>query len=186
MSNEYKDWERDKIEEEKEIVAKYPFLRLRDIDGTVDTECKFPMMCLEIPDGWYKLFFQMCDDIKPILEEEGLLEDFYFIQVKEKYNRLRCYSNGKASYKVEDIIGKYEEMAYYICTNCGKPATVETQSYFASFCDDCWKGIFKNEKVEQIQFKNYFIVNTFTAGTHCDEKYISFKDEWERYINEKS
>ena len=183
MSNEYKDWERDKIEEEKEIVAKYPFLRIRNTDGMPDMDAKFPLMSLEIPDGWYKLFFQMCDDIKPILKEEGILEDFYFIQVKEKYNMLRCYSCGKASYKVEDIIGKYEEMARYICTNCGRPATVETKDYIASFCDDCWKDNFRHEKIEWIKFQPYFVVNTFTAGTHCDEKYISFKDEWERYIS---
>ena len=62
MSNEYKDWERDKIEEEKEIVEKYPFLRARNIDGTIDTSSHFPMMGLEIPNGWYQLFFQMCDE----------------------------------------------------------------------------------------------------------------------------
>ena len=78
MSNEYKDWVQDKIEEEKQIVAKYPFLRARNIDGTVDMEAKFPMISLEIPNGWFKLFFQMCDDIKPLLEEEGVLNDFYF------------------------------------------------------------------------------------------------------------
>ena len=89
MSNEYKDWKADRIEEEKQIVEKYPFLRARDIDGTIDTEAEFPMMDLEIPNGWYDLFYQMCDDIKPLVSD-----DFYFLQVKEKYNRLVCYSNG--------------------------------------------------------------------------------------------
>ena len=74
-----KDWIFDKIQEEKLIVEKYPFLHIRDIDGGIDTESKFPMMSLEIPDGWNKLFFQLCDDIKPILEKEGMLYDFYFI-----------------------------------------------------------------------------------------------------------
>ena len=103
MSNEMKDWERERIEEEKQIVAEYPFLRLRDIDGSIDTESKFPMMGLEIPDGWYKLFFQMCSDIKPILEKEGVLDDFYFLQVKEKFNTLRCYHSGVPK-EVDDII----------------------------------------------------------------------------------
>ena len=71
MSNEMRVWEYDKIEDEKLIVKKYPFLHIRDIDGTIDTHSKFPMMSLEIPDGWYELFFQMCDDLKEVLIEEA-------------------------------------------------------------------------------------------------------------------
>lgn len=182
MPNEYKDLEQEKIEEEKRAVAVYPFLRVRDIDGTPDLEAKFPMMSLEIPGGWYKLFFLMCDEIKPLLEEEGLLEDFYFIQVKEKYNYLRCYSNGKASNMVEEIIAKYEQMAPYICTFCGKPAAYETRGYIVSLCEDCLKDNFSNEKVDKIDFKPYFIVRTKTEGAHFDEKKISFASEWDNYL----
>ena len=41
------------------------------------------------------------------LEKEGAkaLEDFYFLQVKEKYNELRCYHTG--SKEIEEIIDKY-------------------------------------------------------------------------------
>ena len=183
MSNEYKDWERDRIEEEKQIVAEYPFLRLRNIDGTVDTESKFPMMPLEIPVGWHKLFFQMCADIKPLLEEEGILDDFYFLQVKEKYNQLRCYSNGIASEEVNNIIDRYGQMAYYICVQCGKPATCETKGYWASFCDDCWKDHCRHENVQPIEFKPYYKVTGFSKGERY-EKAISFEDEWNRYIRE--
>ena len=136
MSNEYKDWAKDRIEEEKQIVAKYPFLRLRNIDGTIDTESEFPMIGLDIPQGWNKLFFQMCSDLKPVLEREGNLQTFYFIQVKEKYNTLRCYHSG-CSQEIQNILDKYEQMAYYVCTVCGKPAICETQGYFASLCDNC-------------------------------------------------
>ena len=180
MSNEYKDWEKDKIEEEKLIVAEYPFLRARNIDGTVDINAKFPMMGLEIPDGWYKLFFQMCEDIKPVLKKYNLLNDFYFLQIKEKYNFLRCYYS-KAPREVDEIIAKYEQMACYVCTICGKPATYETSDYIASFCDDCWKDKVRHQKGDWIEFKPYFTINTVTKGVHCDEKKISFKEEWDRY-----
>lgn len=182
MSNEYKDWECDKIEEEKQVVTEYPFLRVRDIDGTPDFGAKFPMMSLEIPDGWMALFFQMCDAIKPLLEEEGLLNDFYFIQVKEKYNYLRCYSNGRASHKIEEIIAKYEQMAPYVCTICGCPASYETKGYIASLCEDCWKHDMNRCPADKLEFKPYFIVNTKTEGVRFDEKKISFASEWDRYI----
>lgn len=185
MSNEYKDWESDKIEEERQIVAKYPFLHLRNIDGTIDTNSKFPMMCLEIPNGWHKLFFQLCKDITPILEKENKLNEFYFIQVKEKYNYLRCYYSNNAPLKVLEVIAKYEQMSQYICTVCGQPATYQTQGYIASFCTSCWKDYARQEKIDQIiSFKPYFIVNSDTEGVHCDEKMISFADEWTRLFEE--
>lgn len=185
MSNEMKDYMIDKIEEEKQIVAKYPFLQLRDIDGTVDTESEFPMIPLEIPDGWLKLFFQLCEDIKPILEKERIIDNFYFIQVKEKHNSIRCYSNGIASREVEDIINKYEQMSYYVCTRCGRPATCVSTGYWASFCDDCWKDHFRYEDMDWIEFKPYYIVSGFRDGEHYKKK-ISFEDEWSRYIKENS
>ena len=167
-----KDWIANKIEEENQIVAKYPFLRLRGINGTVDIESEFPMIGLEIPNGWNKLFYQMCSDIKPILEEEGVINDFYFIQVKEKYNFMRCYSNRVTSQRVEDIVARYEQMACYICAQCGKPAIYEASDYILSFCDDCWKDYARYDKGKKIEFKSFY------------EKTISFKDEWNRYIKE--
>jgi DNA-directed RNA polymerase subunit RPC12/RpoP len=181
MSNEYKDWEKDKIEEERQIVTEYPFLRVRDIDGTVDTEAKFPMLGLEIPNGWFRLFFQMCDDIKPLLEKEGVLSDFYFIQVKEKYNRLTCYHSGAPTKEVQDIIDKYSIMASYICTNCGKPATYETQGYIASYCEDCWQNIVTHEKIEMLKFKPCYKRIIWSEDGRREE-IVSFKEEWNRYL----
>jgi hypothetical protein len=181
MSNEYKDWERDRIEEEKQVVTKYPFLRLRNIDGTVDTDSEFPMMGLEIPNGWYPLFYQMCDDIKPLLEEEGILNDFYFLQVKEKYNKLICYSNGIASSEVEVILQKYEYISEFICTKCGKPAAFETRGYIASFCNDCWKDFVRHEKGDWLKFLPAYEVVSFQNGNKVKHT-ISVEDEWDRYL----
>lgn len=180
MSNEYKDWERDKIEMENTIVKRFPFLRVRDIDGNADMNAKFPMTGLEIPNGWHSLFFQMCDDIKPILEEKGLLNDFYFIQVKEKYNTLRCYASQSVQ-EVDEILQKYEAMAKYICTVCGKPAEYETKGYIASFCKDCWENRVRHEKCERIRFAPSFHLMGRINGQSY-KKTISFKDEWDRYI----
>lgn len=188
MSNEYLDCERDIVEydilaEQKQVIAKYPFLRVRDIDGTIDTEAEFPMMCLEIPSGWAKLFYQMCSDIKPILEKEGLLDDFYFVQVKEKYNYLVCHSSGEEPAEVSDIIQKYEQMAHYVCTCCGKPATLETRGYFASFCESCGEDHRKHSRVDDIKFEPSFEVWGFRDGAKYN-RIISFENEWNRYIEE--
>ena len=74
-------------------------------------------------------------------------------------------------------------MAYYVCTKCGKPAAYETQDYFASYCEDCWKGLTRHGKVERIEFEPEFTIQTWTKeGTY--EKTISFADEWNRYVKE--
>ena len=178
MSNfaeQFNEWEQEEKARELEWIQKYPFLRRRNSDGTINTEHDFPMMFLEIPFGWQELFFQMCDDIKDLVPE-----DFYFLQVKEKYNYMRCYAT-KCSAEVEAIIAKYEQMAYYVCTYCGKPATFETSGYLASFCDDCWKDHVRHDKGEWIKFEPSFTVTHFNDGEHTKET-ISFKDEWERYL----
>lgn len=177
MPNEMQDWIKERQLNEKRWVEKYPFLRARDIDGSIDTDSAFPMIGLEIPNGWYRLFFQMCEDIKPLVSE-----DFYFIQVKEKYNRLVCYPVNSNT-KVDMILAKYYQIAPYVCIHCGRPATYETKDYIASFCEDCWKGWMRHKRVDLLKFKPYFIINSETENVHYDEKHISFKDEWDKYLN---
>ena len=183
MSNEYRDWEYDKIEEEKQIITEYPFLRVRDIDGSIDTKSKFPMMGLEIPDGWYKLFFKMCSDIKPILEKEGAIDNFYFLQVKEKYNELVCYSNGATSFDVEQILQKYRYLSRFVCTKCGKPATYEATGYLESFCEDCWKDIKRHQNVNRLEFIPTYEVVGFKNGKSYSRT-VNVEDEWNRYVKE--
>ena len=170
MSNEYKDWELDEIAWERSVVEKYPFLKRRNIDGSLDTKSRFPMMCLEIPEGWYRLFFQMCDDIKPYLESAGILDDFYFIQVKEKYNYLRCYWSIAVPIQVLEIIDKYMHLSRFVCTICGAQASSETAGYIASVCECCVDKVPGSTATYPID------------DTSFDEKLISFKSEWERYL----
>lgn len=188
LSNEYKDWEKDKIEEEQQIVQKYPFLHIRDIDGTIDTHSKFPMMSLEIPDGWEMLFTQFCDDLKEVLIEEGHLNTFYFVQIKEKYNRLECYSGHFETDKISQVLRKYEYLSQFVCTQCGKPATIETvQGYIESFCDDCWQAQHRRCMARDIEFDTLFKISTFEISTFGRSTgtvttVINVSDEWNRYL----
>ena len=184
MSNPFKDWYEDMTDEQKKIYhicMEYPFLIPRDIEGNIDEDFEYEYLGLEIPDGWMKLFLQMCADIKPILEEEGLINKFYFIQVKEKYNFMSCYYT-KVPWNIEQIINKYEHMAHYVCTVCGRPATCETTGYFLSFCDDCWKDYMRHASVQEIEFKPYFKSGALINGVHYDERFVLFSEEWNRYL----
>lgn len=174
-------------EQIKALVERYPYLLPRNIEtGEIPEDYDYTYISsLAIPEGWNRLFLQMCEDIRQPLIDAGYLDKFRFSQVKEKYNTLRCYHFG-APKSVDEIIRKYEIMAKYVCTKCGKPATIETQGYIASYCDDCYNKLRFKEQTNfsmTIEFKNYFIYTSYNGKTHKEVKEkISFKDEWDRYV----
>lgn len=186
MSTEYKDWYNDFSERQKKIYnicMEYPFLIPRDIEGNRYEEFDYEYIGLEIPVGWRKLFFQMCADIKPILEKEDAMDDFYFLQVKEKYNELVCYSNGATSLEVEEILQKYKYLSRYVCTKCGRPADYETRGYLASYCMDCWKDRVRHETCGILKFEPTYEVVGFIDGKGYSRT-VNVEDEWNRYIKE--
>lgn len=170
------------VEECKRLVERYPYLLPRNVwtDKVPEDYNYTYIRSLELPNGWRRLFLQMCEDIRQPLIDANYLDKFRFSQIKEKYNLMRCYHFG-APEEVDNIINKYEQMAYYVCTRCGKPATCETQGYFASYCDDCWKDYVRYENVEPIVFKPYFKISGYKNGENY-EKIVSFEDEWNRYL----
>ena len=166
----------------KKLIERYPFLMPRNVwTGEVDEDYDYSYIFpLEIPDGWYKLFFQMCDDLMPVLEETDLLNEFYFLQVKEKYNDLICYT-AISNEKIDHIIEKYENMAHYVCSVCGRPAEVETAGYVISFCNDCWKDFHRHEKIDWLKFEPTFSKFVYELDEYV-EYTISFEEEWNRYL----
>jgi hypothetical protein len=170
----------------KQLVEKYPFLLPRNIftDRLPDDYDYTYIKYLEIPKGWNKLFLQLCEDIRQPLIDEGYLDSFRLTQVKEKFNELRVYHAG-ASDAVEDIIRKYEVMAKYICSHCGKPAEYETcEGYIESFCANCRKELLNRncKSIKPIIFEDSFVLTQYDKTLKKTETKISFRDEWERYI----
>lgn len=166
-----------------ELCTQYPYLKIHNAwTGEVEEPYDYTYTEADsLPKGWRRLFLQLCEDIREPLIKANLLDSFYFLQVKEKYNRMECYNNG-APEEVHRIIGKYSVMASYICTNCGKPATFETDGYIASYCDDCWKDCVRHERGEWIKFKPYYKVSGWNKTEGRYEKTISFEDEWNHYL----
>lgn len=167
----------------KELIERYPYLLPRDAwTGEVIEDYDYTWIedC-ELPYGWRRLFLQMCEDIRQPLIDADYLDKFRFSQVKEKYNRMECYTLG-APEAVHDIISKYTMMACYVCSRCGKPATFETDGYVASYCDDCWQDFAKQWKGRWLNFKPYYTVCGFSKDGSWREKTISFEDEWNRYL----
>lgn len=83
-------------EDIKKLVERYPYLLPRNVwtDKLPEDYDYTYIKGLEIPNGWRKLFFQMCEDIRQPLIDANYLDKFRFTQIKEKYNSLRCYHCG--------------------------------------------------------------------------------------------
>lgn len=172
----------NKIEQNKILVERYPFLLPRNVwtdEVPKDYDYSY-IRGTEIPDGWEKVFLQMCEDIRQPLIDANYLEKFRFSQIKEKYNTMRLYHCG-APETVNEILNKYEIMASYICTLCGKPAAYESKGYIASFCENCWQKINEYECGEPIEFRTNYTITRFKNGEEYT-KTVSFEEEWNRYL----
>jgi hypothetical protein len=140
----------------KELLKKYPFLRLRNLmTGKYDRKSKDTWLDY-MPDGWRKVFGeQMVEEIAQALKGEELL----ITQIKEKFGGLRFYCHGTTR-EVYDIIRKYERMSYHICISCGEPATKISKGWISPYCDQCAKQINVTlpdfMKVQFVPIKEYY------------------------------
>jgi hypothetical protein len=171
-------------QQRKSLIEEYPYLQPRKaMTGEVhpDYDYDFIVGEYDLPKGWLDLFLQMCEDIKVPLEKAGLLNDFRFLQVKEKFGQLRAYNTGGTE-EVYDIISKYEFLSEQVCCMCGKPATAMTRGWICPFCEEHTKNFtIRGEIVDPIEIKTEVIRKRYHNGTST-ETIINCKDEWTRYL----
>lgn len=148
----------DKIEKNKKLCEKYPFLIPRNRwTGEVVEDYDYSYTELDaMPDGWRKVFGeQMCEEIQNELNklsEEDKLK-YRILQIKEKYGYLRWYSNWHTD-EIAKIITKYEELSERTCIKCGAPATKISLGWISPWCDECAKEVTKCDRL--ISIEDYF------------------------------
>lgn len=87
--------------------------------------------------GWRKAFgIKYMKELKKQLKKDKMLFKWRITQLKEKWGRCNLYCN-YGSDDLYKIIGKYEEISYHTCINCGKPATKISKGWISPYCDDC-------------------------------------------------
>lgn len=126
-------------EDNKALIERMPYLMPRNVftDKVVDNyDYEYIRGEHELPDGWFRLFLQMCEDIREPLKKADQLDSFRFSQIKEKWGVMECYDFG-APKAVHDIIGDYRYVSKFICCECGKPAIIRTTDWVESYCEDC-------------------------------------------------
>lgn len=146
-------------DENRRLCARYPFLiPWNRWSGKLITECQngergywpgdpdaipgYDWSYTELddmPDGWRKAFgTQMCEELRDALIEDGDLDRWKIVQLKEKWGSMRLYHNGnKKGSRIPGIIDRYERISERTCIVCGKPATRITMGWICPYCDDC-------------------------------------------------
>ena len=137
------------IEQNKELVSKYPFLAYKEYDFNTDSYCVpddydySETWADSVPDGWWNAFgLQMCEEMKEALDEYNYSDKYIIIQIKEKYGQLRIYDNGiPKGCRVWDVIKKYSDLSEVTCIRCGKPAIKHSLGWICPWCDECAEQI---------------------------------------------
>lgn len=169
------------IDENKELVAKYPFLAYRGnplftgYDSAAQPVYEYTWAD-DLPEGWRKAFGNIIwDELLTILTKYNCVDKFEFCQIKEKYGSLRLYYDinelddevyAKLDRELTNWSDKYETLSMMYCIDCSKPTKYLSKGYITYLCKDCAKG----KNVERLTAKHVpkyskFINNVFTEIT---------------------
>lgn len=114
------------------LLVEYPFLKMSE-DGLLTWLDAFEP-------GWQKAFgINFCEELKEALIKDDKLNEFEFVEIKEKYGMLDIFAKGFGDYS-EKVISKYEELSQFYCALCGKPARYVYTMYIYPVCEECVKS----------------------------------------------
>ena len=124
----------DSRNENRRLIGQYPFLRPW---GT----CPASFESTELdamPAGWRIAFGEeLCKEIMEELTRNNCVDSYRVVQIKEKHGALRWYAPGGTERVHREIVPKYEKLSTRICIQCGRPATLVSLDWTATWCDTC-------------------------------------------------
>lgn len=90
---------------------------------------------LDCGDGWFKLIYQLCKDIKKVIDNTPKdPPSVTFIQIKEKFGTLRLYYAG-GNDVIEKLIEEAEEKSAHICEVCGRRGSLSVSGgWYKTLC----------------------------------------------------
>ena len=128
----------------KELIEKYPFLKLRNVftDEPIysDSETNEEETWLDaLEDGWRIRFgIPFVEDLNEVLTKNNYVDKYRIIQVKEKYGQLRWYDFG-APEEWDDHMNAWEYISEHTCKKCGKfPVPMRDDGWISPWCDECF------------------------------------------------
>jgi len=119
---------------EKKLVDDFPELFIH-IDNPRASLMGFGCGC---DDGWFGLVYNLTKDIYDEAKKTGVLcnDDFYVVQIKEKFGQLRYYIT-YGNDEIFKLIEEAERVSATICEWCGEEGKIRNNSWIRTLCDDC-------------------------------------------------
>ena len=98
----------------------------------------------ECGDGWFKILYDLSKKIQKLIDEKKLSSDFRVIQIKEKFNFLRYYTNFSTD-ELDNLINIAEEQSMITCEQCGKKGKIRDIGghWYMTLCNFCFDKIKK-------------------------------------------
>jgi hypothetical protein len=91
-------------------------------------------------DGWFDLIYKLCQDIDTVLKTNPNMQeinDFHFMEVKEKFGELRVYASGIRDSRISELISEAELASGTICEHCGRPGKINSGGWLSCMCNVC-------------------------------------------------
>ena len=145
--------ESEKLFEDLEFISKrFPFLFSRgfgskDLDRGDDG---VPYLCpFETQEGWNRLIYDTCEQIREVLIKQGLLYQYNIGQIKTKYGELRIYgyfdldvNSDDIGHEIYDVIDAATAKSKTICEFCGRPGVCNNhKGLVATMCPECVENL---------------------------------------------
>ena len=173
------------VDMRKKLIAKYPYLMPRNaFSGKPVANFDYSFIVGEhsLPNGWLQLFLQCCEDLYKPLKKAEYLDNFRFLDVKEKYGSMR-FATCRVNDEIFEILEKYEFLSQQVCCVCGEPATVITNGWICPYCAEHVKDsceIVDDADIIEIQTK--YTRRTWSADKGDSTREIDCTNEWNRYL----
>ena len=90
----------------------------------------------ETDDGWFQIIRDLSARLEGIIKRlpEGERDDYYAVQVKEKFGGLRFYMNMETE-EMSRVIREAEGQSVVTCGVCGRPGRLRGRGWVKTLCE---------------------------------------------------
>jgi hypothetical protein len=101
-----------------------------------ETRCSLSHFGFETDDGWFRIIHELSAELEELIRRlpAGERDEYYAVQVKEKFGTLRFYMNMETE-EMSRAIREAEGRSASACEVCGRPGTLRGGGWLKTLCD---------------------------------------------------